>query len=45
MTLPAAIDRVERKHRGITLAKRKRVVNPGIYGGGGDGRAVGRSAR
>ena len=23
----------------------KRVVNPGIYGGGGDGRAVGRSAR
>ena len=25
--------------------RRKRVVNPGIYGGGGDGRAVGRSAR
>ena len=27
------------------LVRSKRAVNPGIYGGGGDGRAVGRSAR
>ena len=30
---------------GLNEARRKRVANPGIYGGDGGGRAVGMSAR